>query len=342
MAKKFLWVAAIFAFFLAVVFIPKAKTQALDPNAKIVFEKDDYIWSINVETKVKMKVGKGNFPALSDKIDAPSPNTGQNEVAYILTKDNFHFDAKTDKEGIYIYNFSSGLTTYINYPVGDTTSQLMWSPTAQYLLVGTHISTYDTKTLITRSGKKLMAFKTTGDQFRWHGKNRIIYTSFHKVAPVRPRGTGGGTGFGISKITYTGKNTVLKKPDALTDYTFFGMFEEKIGFIKYKVTKQNDWYYDAKITKSYWKMNVNGKNIKKAKKFVSWEQRIKNALPEKYKNYQIFDYGAPSYEIDYRLFIMNKTYSIENEEIYVMNVSKLKTLEKLANGNNPSWGWNFN
>jgi hypothetical protein len=344
MAKKLTLAASFSLFLLAAVFILQAKTQALDPNAKVVFEKDDYIWSISVVTKEKTKIAKGNFPALSEKIGAPSPSLGQNEVAYILTEENSHFDAKTDKPGIYIYNFLSDETKYINYPVSDTTLQLTWSPNGKYLLVGTHISTYDTKTLITRKGKIKMSFITpNGNQFRWFGKNKIIYTSFHDVDPLRPRGEGGGMGFGISKITYKGKNKILKKPNALTDYIFFGMVDgNKIGFIKWRVALADDWSNSAKIKTSYWEMNLNGKNIKKAKKLVSWEQKIKKALPEKYENYQVIDYGSPSYEIDYRLFVMNKGYDVEDEEIYIMKVSKPNTLKKLSDGYTPSWGWNLN
>lgn len=332
-------VAVIFAVSLMAVFA--AKTHALDPDARVVYEKDDYVWSINVATQAKTKIGKGNFPALSAKINAPSPSAGQNEVAYVLTKDNEHFDAKTDKEGIYIYNFSSGKTDYINYAVSDLTSQLTWSPTSKYLLIETHISTYDTETLITRKGKELMSFRTSGS-FRWLSDKRIVYTSFYDVTPLRPRGEGGGAGFGVSKITSWGKNTILKKPDALTDYQFWGFDGDLIQFTKYKVAKQDDWYHTEKIKKSYWKMNQEGKNVKKTYKLVSWSKKIKDALPNKYKNYQVIDYGAPMYEIDYRLFVMNKGYNVEDEEIYVMKVSQSDTLEKLSKGHTPSWGWNLN
>lgn len=338
--KKFLWLGAVL-FFIAALFVPLTKTHALDPEAVVAYEADDYIWEINVATKNKIKIGKGNFPGMSDKFSAPSQAYAHNEIAYVLTKENSHFDAKTDKEGIYIYNSSSGNTTYINYPVADTTDQVMFSPSGKYLLVGTHISTYETKTLITRKGKIKMSFKLVGEQFRWINDNKIVYTSLHNVVPVRPRGTGGGSGFGISKITTKGKVTVLKTPNALTDYLLFGMDGNKIQFIKHKTAKQDDWKYDNYKT-SYWKMNQNGKNVKKTYKLVAWEKKIKNALPKKYKNYQVFDYGAPLYEIDYRLFVMNKGYNVNDEEVYVMKVFQPDTLKKLTKGHTPSWGWSLN
>ncbi len=338
--KKFLSLGAVL-FLGAALFVPFVKTHALDPEATVAYEADDYIWQINVATKDKIKIGKGNFPGMSDKVGAESQAYAHNEIAYILTKENSHFDTKTDKEGIYIYNSSSGKITYINYPVGDTTDQVMFSPSGKYLLVGTHISTYETKTLITRKGKVKMSFRLVGEQFRWLSDKRIIYTSLHDVTPIRPRGTGAGSGFGISKITNWGKVTVLKTPDALTDYTLFNMDGPKIQFIKYKVTKQNDWKYDN-YKKSYWKMNQSGKNVKKTYKLVSWTEKIKKALPKKYKSYQIMDYGTPGYEIDYRLFVMNSTYNVENEGIYVMKLSDSSTLKKLSNGHTPSWGWSLN
>lgn len=339
--QKHLWIAAIFAVFLSVIFIPQAKTRALAPNTKVVYENNDYIWLINVDTKVKTKIGAGNYPAMSDKLGAPSQELAHNEIAYILTKNNSHFDAKTDKEGIYIYNLLNGKTKYINYPVNNLTTGLSFSPSSKYLLVKTRISTYNTQTLITRKGKVKMSFKLVGDQFRWINNDRIVYTSLYDVTPVRPRGTGGGKGFGVSKITSKGKVTVLKAPDALTDYRLFGMAGSKIQFIKYKVTKQDDWRYGAH-KKNYWKMNQKGKNAKKIYKLVPWATKIKNALPAKYKDYQVIDYGAPLYDIDYRLFIMNKGYNIEDEEIYIMDLANKNSLKKLTKGNNPNWGWNLN
>ncbi|MEW6407650.1 MAG: hypothetical protein AB1465_03090 [Patescibacteria group bacterium] len=339
--KKFLWITALFVILLAVVLIPKAKTQALAPDAKVVYEHDDYIWTINIDTKVKTKIAAGNYPAISDKSGAPSAELGQNEIAYILKKDNSHFDAKKDKEGIYIYNLSSGGTKYINYPVTDLTTRVLFSPTSKYLLVETHISTYNTQTLITRSGKVKMSFRVAGNQFRWLNNKKIVYTSLHNVTPARPRGTGGGSGFGVSKITNKGKITVLRKSNALIDYTLFGMNGPKIQFIKYKVSKQSDWSYDN-YKKSYWKMNQKGKNVKKTYKLVPWATKIKNALPAKYKDYQVIDYGSPIYDIDYRLFIMNKTYDVENEEIYIMDLAHKDTLKKLAKGHTPNWGWSLN
>lgn len=217
----------------------------------------------------------------------------------------------------------------------------MFSPTGKYLVVGAHISTYDTKTIITRSGKKLISFKTLANDFRWLNNKTIVYTSFHNVGPERPRGEAGGQGFGISKINVFGKNKILKKPGSTYEYRLFGLKGNKIQFIKYKVKSADDWKYNWKIKKSYFKMNKSGKGVKKTKMLVPWSQKIKKILPDKYKIYQIFDKGGLRQDTNWRLLILNKTYDVQNEKIYVLYYPQAETLLKVTNGSNPSWGWSL-
>lgn len=318
-----------------------AKASDMPPIGPIVYEANDFVWLIDGDTKEKTKIGAGNFPALSDKIGV-NPELAKNEVAYVLRKENSHFKA-SNKEGIYIYNIATGKKKYVKYGVSDVTSQVMWSPNAKYLLVGTHISTYDTKTLITKSGKKKMSFKTIGNQFRWAiDQNEIFYTSFHKVTPYRPRGSAAGLGFGVSKITFSGKKTVLKKPTALIDYVFYGM-EEGPQFIKYKVSKQEDWSDSSLYKKSYWMMDNKGKNAVKTFKLVPKADKIAKVLPKKFKDYLVTDFGAPLWNIDFRLFTLDPDPEVVGDEvIYVIQLPHADTLTKITKGNNPSWNWSFN
>lgn len=327
-----------------------AKASDMPPIGTIAYEANDYVWLIDGDTKEKTKIGVGNFPALSDNMTTTS-ELAKNEVAYVLRKENSHFKAGK-KEGIYIYNVATKKKKYVKYNVSDVTNQLVWSPDSKYLLVGTHTSTFDTKTLITRKGKKKMSFKTIGNQFIWllgddNGvpvlTKKIIYTSLHKVTPVRPTGVGGGSGLGISSVSFAGKTKILKKPTALIDYNFFGLDMDRIQFIKSKVVEQDDWHYNSKIEKSYWTMNMKGKNVKKTSKLVAKSIKIANHLPKKYKDYSVTDYGAPIWNIDFRLFTLEKDIETAGDEvIYVMQLPHKNTLTKIIKGNNPSWGWSLN
>lgn len=84
MRTKKLLLAAVFLVICFLVFLSKAKAQDLPSDLKIAYEKDDYVWAVN--NKEKVKIGHGNYPALSDKVGAPSISAAQNEIAYILTK----------------------------------------------------------------------------------------------------------------------------------------------------------------------------------------------------------------------------------------------------------------
>lgn len=331
-------------------FAATTRAGGMPPIGTIVYEANDYVWLIDGDTKKKTKIGAGNYPALSDTMGT-TPELAKNEVAYILTKDNPHFKA-TQKEGIYIYNIATGKKKYVKYSVSDVTNQIVWSPDGNYLLVGTHTSTFDTKTLITRKGKKKMSFKTVGNQFLWllgddNGmpilEHKIVYTSLHNVTPIRPTGVGGGSGLGVSSITFAGKTKILKKPTALIDYRFFGLDMDKVQFIKSKVATQDDWHYDAKIKQSYWTMNMNGKNVEKTFKLVARADKIAKYLPKKYKDYSVIDYGAPLWNIDFRLFVLDPSVETNGDEaIYVMQLPHKNTLTKIVSGNNPSWGWSLN
>ncbi|MFH1781523.1 MAG: hypothetical protein ABH835_02840 [Patescibacteria group bacterium] len=333
----FSFVAVLFSVMLA----PAVKASDIPPIGNIVYEHNDYIWLIDGDTGKKSKISKGNFPALSDTVNI-DPELAKNKVAYVLTKENSHFQ-EGNKEGIYIYNIATDKKKYVNYGVNDLTNQVVWSPNGKYLLIGTHTSTFDTKTLITQKGKKKMSFKTIGNQFGWSlASDRIFYTSLHNVTPPRPRGEGGGLGYGISKTTFFGKKTLLKKPTALVDYTFYAVGEE-IQFTKYKVVEQDDWYHNSKIKKRYRTMNMKGKNVKKTNKLEAPADRIADALPKKYKDYSVIDFGGPMWNIDFRLFVLDPDVEVSGDEaIYVMQLPHSDTLTKITNGNNPSWGWNLN
>ncbi|MFH1537117.1 MAG: hypothetical protein ABID45_03955 [Patescibacteria group bacterium] len=343
----FYFVAALFLG----VFATAVKASDMPPIGTIVYENNDYVWLIDGDTKEKTKIGAGNFPALSDTMGT-TPELAKNEVAYILTEENSHFKA-SNKEGIYIYNIATGKKKYVKYGVSDVINQVMWSPNGKFLFVGTHTSTFDTKTLITRKGKKKMSFKTVGNQFMWllgddNGtatlENKILYTSLHSVTPARPTGVGGESGLGVSFKNFSGKTKkVLKKPTALVDYRLFGLDMDKIQYIKYKVSAQDDWSHNAKIKKRYRTMNINGKNAQKTNKLVTNAVQIAKALPKKYKDYSVIDYGAPIWNIDFRLFVLDPDAETSGDEaIYVMQLPDKETLTKIVNGNNPSWGWSLN
>ncbi|MDD3887908.1 MAG: hypothetical protein PHN19_03985 [Patescibacteria group bacterium] len=302
--------------FLCGLTVSFAKAEVIDeqPGDWIYYEKNGYIWVADLLTDMKFKLFKGHMPKLS---------VNKEKVAY------YNGNMKPA-----IYNVLTGHHRAISSSIETANMQPIWSPSGKYIVFNGHTSTNNMFVVMTNKGKEKVTFEAIGDAY-WVNDEVLAYTSMHSVPTLRPRGDGGGNGFGISKINVkTGKITVLQMPNDLTDYLLFDVLGGKIRYIKYVVESQAGWESGDWVL-SYYRMNKYGKNLEVVKELVYWSERIKNVLSDRYENYMINDFGAYQ-STKWRLFTMQK--SLDSDiVVYTMHYPHKNTLSRILKGDYPTW-----
>lgn len=282
----------------------------------IYYEQDGKIMENILAAGLKEEIGEGKLPALS--------KNGKWLVYY--NNDNYPV----------LYNTETEEKTVFEELQCEPVSQPVWSPGNKYFTIESHTSTSNSEAILNKQGEIITSFMTV-DDFYWWNKNIIIYTSLHDVDQPRPRGDGGGSGFGISKLNVKKvKTTILRSPSELVEYRLEALKNAKLIYTKYEVADYEGWRELTDQTLTYWKMNKNGfhtLNLEALPK--TGAELIADTVGDQFGEDTITDFGK-YHKSHWRLF------TVRDEEtsdvvIYVVHINDASSLFKVDDGDDPTW-----
>ncbi|MFA6027674.1 MAG: hypothetical protein WC752_02000 [Patescibacteria group bacterium] len=304
-------------FFGCVAILPALASEVYDNYGGIIYYEQDGVIIQNIlAAGLKEEIGEGTLPSLS--------KNGKWLVYY----DNDNYPV--------LYNTETEEKTVFEDLQSEPVSQPVWSPGNKYFTVESHTSTSEYESVVNKKGEVVASFMTV-DEFAWKNKNVIFFTSMNDVEPPRPRGDGGGEGFGVSKLNVKNNTlTDLRMPSEFIDYTFDSIKNAKIVYTKYEVTDYEQWRELEDQTVTYWKMNKNGSHtFSLATLPETGEHLIAATLGDQYDEDKINDFGK-YHNTSWHIFTLRDENS-ENPEIYIVHLDDASSLFKVDDGDAPTW-----
>lgn len=143
--------------------------------------------------------------------------------------------------------------------------RLQWSPSAQYLVSDSGTGPQGWMNIFDRSGKQIASFGTAA--LVWANNDSMLFYSLkQEVDPIRPWGSGLGSGVGLMELP-SGKTEVILTADATTNYSPFNFENGNLTVSRSQVVNPSDWSENQKITESY--LIIDSANLQSSPKATS-------------------------------------------------------------------------